>query len=86
MCLRPIPQLYRAVDTGSGVPPGIGLIRVSRDYFQGVLSRVNQAVQLHIEICVAVGTEHGFFPVDENLGLAVDPLKLQDVVPLQLRF
>ena len=74
------PQLHRAIDASAGVPAGIGLVGVAGNDLNGVFTGMNEAIQLHIKIGVAIGAESGLFAVHEYLSLAVYALKFQHIV------
>ena len=78
------PQLHRAIDAGTGVPAGIGLVGIAGNDLNGVFPGMEKAIQLHIKIGVAVRAESGLLAVDEHLCLAVYALKFQHIVPGKL--
>ena len=73
------PQLDRAVNARPGVPAGIGLVGIAGNDLQHRLLPGGQpSGEVYIKIGVPVGPEGQLFSVQPDLGVVIDPLKLQN--------
>ena len=78
MLLSGGPEPDRAEDARAGIPAGIGLVGVAGDDQQLVLPFLQGAVQLRVEIGVAVGPGGDLLSVEPDLGVVIHALEFQD--------
>ena len=90
--LRPQPlpladvEPHWAVDTGTGIPAGVGQLRVVRCDGERIFSADGQILQFYKEAGVAVGVEGQLFAVQGDRGVLVDTLEFhKDILVSPLR-
>ena len=71
------PHHHRAVDTGTGIPPGVGLIGIFAFHADGILSLNQKLVCAYEEGQIAIFGATGFFAVDVHNRVLINPVKLE---------
>ena len=77
-------QMYRAVNTGAGIPPAVGLQGIVHIHHQRVDSDLHNLADIYCELCVAIGMVCHFFSIYENRSAAVHAFKYQGNVHTDL--
>ena len=67
----------RAIDPGTGIPAGIGLVRVAGDHKELIFALYEPWIQVDIKICIAIRAESGFLTVDPDFRIMIDALEFQ---------
>ena len=73
------PEIYRAVDSCSGIPAAVWLVRIPCDHADFILCFVFQkSFRIYIEICITIWSVCGFLSINIDFCIMINTFKLNE--------